>query len=258
MSRPKGKGQASRPRRGGGDQEELERVFEGRVRLDALLEQAGSLADTQDVVEAFGEAQKNGVPVGTVVDALFDEEPRFSSPRDARALYGNLFGLWDLLASGAKVDLTVPVQRVKAPRPPPPEPPEPFEGEAPDEAWVERAWRYLDEAPEKERRRLSDAFENRQDALVSWLDQGGLSDAAYGLAHEVLFEAFALLELGGRKVGQALPGGTADVPAALTARAEEHLFEAEQADPPLPEAELKAARQAVAAGLAALWAAARK
>ncbi len=192
-------------RRGERD-EELERRFEGRARLDALLAKAGSLADSEDVAEAFREALETVEPAAAmheVVRGLFDDEPRFASPAEARALYGNLFGLWDLLAAGQKVDLSQPPPKERAPRPPPPQPPGAF-GDAPDEAWVEEGWRYLDLA-ERERQRLSDAFENRQDALVSWLDDGGLSDAAFALAREVLFEVFALLELGGRKVGRALP-----------------------------------------------------
>jgi len=242
------------------DREEgIDRHFEGRARLEKLLSIAGSVADAQDVAEAFRDAQKNNVPSSVVIDALFDEEPRFSSPSDARALYGNLFGLWDLLAAGQSVDLEKP-PAARAPKPAPPEPPEPF-ADVPDEAWVEKAWKYLDLAPKRERQRLSDAFENRQDALLSWLDQSGLDDASFSLARDTLFEAFALLELGDHRAAHARPLShpSVEVPPALAARAEEHLFEAEHDEQhPLSGAPLEAARKAVSAGLAALWAATQK
>lgn len=236
---------------------DLDRRFEGRARLEKLLSDAGSLADAQDVAAAFTEAQKNGHPASVVIDALFEDEPRFSSQSDARALFGNLFGLWDLLAAGEKVDLEKPPVRERTPKPAPMEPPEPFD-DAPDDAWVERGWKFLDQS-KKDRQRLNDAFENRQDALLQWLDQSGLDDLGFSAAREALFEVFALLELGGRRVGAARPGKEVEVPAALTARAEEHLFEAEHDDEhPLSGPPLEAARQAVRAGLGALWAATKK
>ena len=80
--------------------EHLDRKFEGAARLQSLLEKAGVLADVDDITEAFKAAQKDDVPPATVIEALFEDEPRFGSPKEARALYSNLFGLWDLVASG--------------------------------------------------------------------------------------------------------------------------------------------------------------
>ena len=61
------------------------------------------------------------------------------------------------------------------------------------------AWRYFDDFP-KDRQRFEHAFENRQDALVSWLDDSGLDDAGFALARHLVGEVFAMLELGGREV----------------------------------------------------------
>src|SRR5207253_1304941 len=140
----------------------LERVFEGRARLQHLLQDAGVLADVEDVADAFRTAQKDEVPVSTVINALFDDEPRFASPHDARALFSNLFGLWDLLQSGAKVDLTAPAPRAK-PAPPPPAPTL-FPKEGPDDAWVERAWRYLEGTPFKDLQKLRHAYDHKTDS----------------------------------------------------------------------------------------------
>ena len=137
---------------------ELERRFEGRARLQTLLEKAGVVADVEDVAEAFRAAQKDDLPPATVINALFEDEPQFPSPKDARALFGNLFGLWELLETGADVDLKAPTPRAKAP--PPPTAPTFFPKEGPDDAWVERAWRYLDVAPPKEHQKLRHAYEH--------------------------------------------------------------------------------------------------
>jgi hypothetical protein len=198
-----------------------------------------------------------------VLEALFDDEPRFPSPADARALYSNLFGLWDLVASGAALDLSKPVPRVKAKKPPPPAAPGPYGAQGPDGAWVEQAWRYLEGARPEGLNRLRDAFENKQDALLLWLDGSGLSDLGFGVSQLLFFELFAMLELGSAHgVGavslKALEPGAAlqrvEVPPALAAYAEDAVFEAEQdEESPLSAAEAKALRQLVESGLAALW-----
>src|SRR3954471_21292293 len=91
----------------------LVRRFEGAARLNALLAEAGSVSDTEDVAEAFRQALKHHVPPQVVIEALFEDEPRFPSPSDAAALYGNLLGLYDLLEAGGNPDWAagMPVQR---------------------------------------------------------------------------------------------------------------------------------------------------
>jgi hypothetical protein len=243
--------------------DQLERRFEGRARLQTLLEKAGVLADVEDIAEAFRVAQKDEVPVATVINALFEDEPKFSSPKEARALFGNLFGLWELLETGAPVDLKAPAERVK----PPPPPPAPtfFAKEGPDDAWVERAWRWLELAPPKQLQKLHHAFDHRTDALVTWLDEQGLSELGFALAQQLLFELFAMLELGSPKgvgmcdvpVIQDAPvtkDEGVSVPPALAAYAEEAVFEAEQDDDePLPQDEARRLHSLMGLALGALW-----
>src|SRR5204863_9822224 len=114
----------------------------------------------------------------SVVPTLFEGEPRFPDPELARRLFQNLLGLWDLLARGQPLPMDgSPAEGARArARKPIPERPPPFEGDGPDEAWVEAAWKYLDEAPEREVTRLEHSFENRQDALAGFLDEQGLQD----------------------------------------------------------------------------------
>jgi hypothetical protein len=239
----------------------LVRRFEGRARLDALLAAAGSVSDTEDVAQAFKDALEQSVPPQVVIEALFEDEPRFPSPDDAAALYGNLLGLYDLLEAGGKPDLA---------RPPPPrprgkaesvQPPGLFPKEGPGAEWLETAWRYLENAP-KELTRLEHAFENRQDALVTWLDESGVDDQVYGAARQILFELFAVLELGtasgvGRIDAEAFTGESlgGDVPSALAAWAQEAVFQAAtDEDAPLAEEEARQLGKLVTKALSALWA----
>jgi hypothetical protein len=137
--------------------EDIERSFEGRVVLEKLLAASGTIADAEDVAGAFEKAVKEGVPAPVVIQALWEDEPRFESPDDAARLFGNLLGLYELIAEGQKVDLSAPgakVKREKATRP------EPFGDEGPTDAFVESAWRWFDDFP-KERQRFEHAFENR-------------------------------------------------------------------------------------------------
>lgn len=247
-------------RRAEGAPDAMERRFDGQAVLEKLLSKSGALGDVEDVLGAFREAVAMGVPPQPVIMALWPDEPRFESGKDAEALFANLLGLYELVASGEPFDLGPKgalgkTKREKAPRP------EPFPGAAPSAEWLESAWRFLEDAP-KEREKLGHAFDNRQDALVSVIDASGLSDAGFAVARELCFEVFAMLELGGRAVAtveeDALPRKDVALPEALEAWLEDGLVEAEAADElPLPEAEQPAVRALVRRLVAALVAHAR-
>lgn len=235
--------------------------FEGAQTLDGLLELSGSPCDTAEVLVRFQAARAEGDASADVIPTLFEDEPRFASPEVARRLYQNLLGLWDLVEEGK------PVRLEEAPREPRPKkvkplPPVPFAPEEPGPEFVEAAWRYLED-DEKARTRLHHAFENKQDGLLGALDGAGLTDEGYAAAHHLLFELYAMLELGwpagvasvdpaeveGDSGAVALP-----VPAALQAYADEALYEAEQdEEQPLTPEELTRVRPLVQRGLAALW-----
>ena len=236
---------------------ELDRHFDGRARLQELLAKAGVEMDVDQVAEAFRAAQKDDQPAAPVIHALFEDEPHFPSVKDARALFGNLFGLWELLQTGASVDLKAPMVRSKPPLPPSAPPFFPREG--PDEAWVEQAWRYVEVAPPKEHQRLRHAYDHRTDWVVTWLDEQGLSELGFGFAQHLLFELFAMLELGSPKgIGVAEAPVNKDeaiwVPPALTAYAEEAVFEAEHdEEEPLPQEEARRLHSIMGLALGALW-----
>lgn len=235
--------------------------FEDAETLDGLLDLAGSPFTTADVLSRMQAAQAEGGSARELIPTLFEDEPHFPSPELARRLYQNLLGLWDLVEEGR------PVRLDEGPRPPRPKkvkpvPPPPFAPGEPTPEFVEAAWRYLEDDA-KARARLHDIFSNRQDGLLGALDAAGLTDEGYAVAHHLLFELHAMLELGwppgvasvdpaeveGTKGTQAPP-----VPAALQAYADEALFEAEQDEEhPLPPEELARVRPLVQRGLAALW-----
>lgn len=233
--------------------------FEGQEVLQKLLTASGSLADVDDVAGAFEKAVKDGVPAPVVIQALWEDEPRFSSPEEAAQLFGNLLGLYELVASGKKLDLKAPgvkVKREKAQRP------EGFGEGGPTDDFIEAAWRWFDDYP-KERQRFEHAFENRQDALISWLDDSGLDDAGFALARHLVGEVFAMLELGGKKVASVdetmVPkeASLEALPKALVEWIDESLFEATSDEAqPLPEAQAEQVRAIVARAAGALWTAA--
>jgi hypothetical protein len=236
--------------------------FEGAPTLDGLLELAGSPATTAEVLERMQAAHAEGGSAREVIPTLFEEEPRFASPELARRLYQNLLGLWDLVEEGRPVRLESDEPRPPRPKKVKPVAPTPFAPGEPGPEFVEAAWRYLEDDP-KARTRLHDAFNNRQDALLGALDGAGLTDEGYAVAHHLLFELHAMLELGWppgvASVDPAEVEGTKGtqapaVPAALQAYADEALFEAEQDEEhPLPPEELARVRPLVQRGLAALW-----
>ncbi len=238
------------------------RHFEGAQVLDGLLELAGTPHDSLTVLTHMRQAHAEGRPSQEVISDLFEKEPRFASPELARRLFQNLLGLWDLVAEGK------PVRLEEGPRPPRPKkeklpPPPLFAPGEPDTAFVEAAWRYLED-DEKARTRLHDAFENKQDAILGALDAAGLTDEGYAVAHHLLFELHAMLELGWPQgLASVAPKAMEDsgtevppVPAALTAYADEALYEAEQDEEhPLAPEELTKVRTLVKRGTAALWSA---
>lgn len=218
----------------------FEHRFEGAEVLDGLLDLAGSPFNSQDTLGRFVAAHQAGSKAADVIPTLFEGEPHFPDPEIARRLYQNLLGLWDLISSGRKVELN-PEERPRREKKEKPAPPPPFSPGEPDSAFVEAAWRWLEELPEGDPRtleRLTHAFENREDALLQWLDEAGLDDEPYATVRYLVFELFAMLETGWapglRSAAHAeLESGPADVtgiPAALVGYADEALFESEMSE----------------------------
>ncbi len=234
--------------------DELERRYEGQAVLQALLAASGSVADVDDVVGAFAQAVKDGVPPAVVIQALWEDEPRFESPKKARALFANLLGLFDLVEAGQHHALEAqakPNKRAKATAP------APFPAEGPDDAFVEAAWRYFDDHP-KAREKLAHAFDAHQDPLVSWLDAQGLDDDAFVLARSLVSDVFAMMELGGATTTTvpeaALQGPAPTLPSPFEQWLEEGVFEArEHETSPLAEAKAEEVLRLASLAAGALW-----
>jgi hypothetical protein len=241
------------------------RRFEGRQVLAGLLDLAGSPFSPEQVVDRMRGAQARGEAASASIPELFPSEPRFPDPSYATQLYQNLLGLWDLVQSSEPFSLQ------DRPRPSPlakkvPTAPAVFGEAGPDATFVETVWRYLEDLDKRGKDRLQDLFENRQDALRGYLEEQGLSDNGFACARHLVFELFAMIELG-------WPLGTRPVlrselegervapheaPVALRDYAQEALFEAEQDErTPLAGRELEVVRDLVQRSLRALWAARR-
>jgi hypothetical protein len=229
--------------------------FDGPEVLNELLAIAGSEHDTEAVAERMREALREGQSHDRVIPQLFDGEPHFPDPDYARRLFENLLGLWELLEEGAPLPKGPRPAKVK---PEKAKPPRPLEGKEPDAAFVESAWRHLDDEP-RVRERLFHSFENRQDPLLERLDELALTDEGYGVLRLLLSELSAMIELGAQKplrqvAPEALNEQEPQVPAALWAYAEEAIFEAEQdEEAPLEAKEAETVRTWAKRSLAALW-----
>lgn len=219
--------------------------FEGSELLTELLAVAGCQLTIEEIVDGMRAARKDGASPGDVIPTLFEAEPRFPNPEVARHLYENLLGLWELAGQEGPLKLDGPTEeRMRRPKKEPPVPKPPAFGfEGPDAEYVERAWRYLDTVDDRGRTPLEHGFENRQDALLVELESKALSVEAFSCARQLLFELFAMMELGWPRESDQV---VAAPPPALTDYCEQVLAEAELEEDAL-------LRAAVTEGLAALW-----
>jgi hypothetical protein len=182
---------------GSGGEAALPSVYEGPEVLSELLQRAGSPFRTPEVAERFRQAQAAREDRSDVIPALFDEEPHFASPEEARRLYGNLFALWMRVATGlsteADVPAATPVPTPVAARPLPER--GAARGSQLTPPLVEAVWKYVDSLAERERKRLRDRFENAQPDLVAWLDAVPLPEEGALAAQDLAFETWVMFDV---------------------------------------------------------------
>jgi hypothetical protein len=191
-------GRRDRERTEGG----VEPAYEGPERLSELLGHAGSAFTAEDVVSRFRHALAHGAGRDVAIPALFEGEPRFASPDDARRLYANLFGLWDRVRAGRGAaegdDAAPPPAPVPTPAPLPAGPALPPRGSEPgrvvSQELVEAAWRHLDLLPPRERRRRRDRFEAAQPDLAAWVEALALPDVGSVAAQDLAFELWTMFD----------------------------------------------------------------
>lgn len=185
MSRRRGKGDAA---------PSIAPVYEGPQVLSALLRKAGSTSAAEDVVKLFQRAQAANEPRSAVIPTLFEEEPHFESPEEARRLYSNLFGLWARLAAGLGAHEDAPEAPAEPAAPPPLPERGSVEGDHLTPELVETVWKNLAAASPREQQRRRDRFQNAQPDLAAWLDTLALPDDAAVAAQDLAFEAWTMFD----------------------------------------------------------------
>jgi hypothetical protein len=169
-------------------------VYEGPEVLAALLAKAGSPFDVDEVSGRFAVAIASGENRSAVIPSLFEEEPHFATPEDARRLYANLFGLWGRIAEGRGPHDDAP-EVVPEPTPPPTLPERgTVSGCSPPSDFVDGVWRMLAALPDRELRRLRDRFANTQPEVSAWLEEQPVADSAVAPIHELAFETWAMFD----------------------------------------------------------------
>jgi hypothetical protein len=169
-------------------------IYEGPEVVGALLAKAGSPFDVEEVAARFSAAIAADETRAMVIPSLFEEEPHFASPEDARRLYANLFGLWLRMVEGRGLNDDAPDVMPEPPKPAPLPERGSCAGDSPPADVVEGMWRRLAEAGERDLRRLRDRFSNTQPEIEAWLDELQLTDAAVAAVHELAFETWAVFD----------------------------------------------------------------
>jgi len=196
-----------RPRKGAAPPG-LSPIYEGPEVLSALLAKAGSPFDVDLVAARFAAAIEGGEPRAVVIPSLFEDEPHFDTPEDARRLYANLFGLWGRIVEGRGLHDDAPAL-VPDPAPPaPPVAPLPERGSgagsSPPSDVVDGVWRQLAAASHRDVQRQRDRFSNTQPELWAWIEELQLEDSALSATFELSFETWAMFDQAfGERLGTA-------------------------------------------------------
>ena len=236
-----------RRERRGRETPEFAHRFENAEVLAELLAIAGSPLSPDEVLQRFRAGRAEGAASSELIPTLFPGPPRFPDPDVARRLFQNLLGLWD--ASGIP-DFRLAVDPAGAGRARPRKIPPPglpgAGGLDAGEVEAVRSWLASDR---RARERLTDSFENRQDALLASLDERGLSDQGWGVLRQLAFELHAVLEHADGAAPASVPpealegDPAANVPVELIGLVDQAFARAEQdGTGPVPEAERDAVR----------------
>ena len=245
-------------RRRKGQSSDFEHRLESAEVLGPLLAAAGSPLSPEEVLARFRAGRSEGLSSSEVIPTLFPEQPRFANTDIARRLFQNLLGLWDAAADAGFQFAAVRPRRTGAPRV---ERPGRTGPGGPDLLYVQHVQAWL-AAHEKGRGSLQDSFENRQDALLSSLDERGLSDEGWAVLRHLAFELHAVLELADGAAPASVPpaalAGTqaTALPMELEGLVDQALASAEQdLAGPVPESERATVSALGRQVLGALWAA---
>lgn len=160
----------------------LERHYEGPEALNALLKATRCPLSDEDVRAEFLCALEEGTQAAEIIPLLWEQEPRFKDPAEARRCFSNLFGLWDEISAALNSDLIqIPEQDPSAPLLP---------------LVVDQAWRKLDGLSDQDYLRARDRFDNVQSDLGGFLFEAlsGVSDVGLELATDLTFELWFITD----------------------------------------------------------------
>ena len=169
----------------------LKREFEGEDALTQLLVESGCTYTYHEIIQEFECGIEEGSQAGEIVSLLWEREPRFKNVATAQRTFGNLFGLWDLIAAQfaeGLIDLDDPKSFSR-----------PLTINQ-----IERLTNELSQLPEGEFARAQSRFENECDgmALFSLQRLSESSELIQGVFFRLAFDTWWIL---GRVSTTALP-----------------------------------------------------
>ena len=161
----------------------LERNFEGEAILSTLLKDAKCPLVVADIIEEFQAGVEEGSEPSDIIPLLWEGEPRFSSPDQARRTFANLFGLWDEIHKAQLGDLITLLPPAEVERPLTPK-------------YTEFLWKQFEELTDKDFRRTQSRFENTSDGLNQYLAarMDTLSPKAVEVSFQLAFECWWILD----------------------------------------------------------------
>lgn len=162
----------------------LERNFEGELILSDLLKASKCELTVDEVIEEFRCGVEEGSEPSDIIPLLWEGEPRFPNPDQARRTFANLFGLWDEIhkAEVGELITLLPVSEVERPLTP---------------EYTELLWNQLEQIEDRDFRKLQSRFENQADGLGQYLNEQLSSLSAQGLETSFLlaFECWCILDM---------------------------------------------------------------
>ena len=214
--------------------------------LNRLLKESGCQLNEADILEEFQCGVEEGSEPSDIIPLLWEGEPRFPSPEQARLTFSNLFGLWDMIQKDQVGDLITLLPPTDTQRPLTPE-------------YTEHLWRTFGRLPESEFKKIHSRFENQSDGLGQFLlaELALLSTHSLEISFQLAFESWWILEQVEtepvkfpsheqcRESQTALNEGDIDKEPALGQLVKTALWEEAADDEPLNESEIPTIEQAL-------------
>lgn len=160
----------------------LERNYEGQSVLNTLLEASGCELSEEEVIEEFRCGVEEGSEPSDIIPLLWEREPHFQSPDDARRTFSNLFGLWDIIQKEQVGDLITLIPATDIERPLTP-------------AYTEQLWKAFGRLSDGDFKKTQSRFENQSDGLGQYLlgALSSLSSHGIEISFQLAFESWWII-----------------------------------------------------------------